>query len=233
MSENGGLKRIEEKFLDVGDLFALEYSQGLVFLQVRGWETLKFSPYNRFTPIPPQDNSGFDRFEEDGDDILHIPEDEKKVLHAGIGHAPAQLRRYTNYPEGENRLRKFPNLSSPTARSGDDYGYIDGNDSPYDTPTSAEELFVPPGVHLDFDFYNPDLDSPHQPKVSLVMREYSVEVLDPEEHPNVAKRTVSPGSPIPIAPVGSIDSKVNYRMGSKWGVEPISYEEAQSIGGGN
>jgi len=43
---NKGLQQIEEKFLNIGDLFAMKFSDGLVFLEVTGWEQNRFSPYD-------------------------------------------------------------------------------------------------------------------------------------------------------------------------------------------
>lgn len=231
MSE-AGTTPIGEKFLDVGDLFGLRFSQGLVFLEVQGWEQHRYSPHTEIGEIAGQDQSGWLRLESGGNDILHLEKNEVKVLHAGIGHAPANFRRYTNYPEGENRLRAIPNLQ--TARPGRDFGYVDGEDSPFDQPTDAEELFIPPGVHLDFNFYNADTE-PNSPLVNIKMREYNVRALDPEnsaEH-NAIRRIVATGSPIPIAPAGTMDRQVDFDLEEYWKTRPISFDRARSLGGGN
>lgn len=220
---NKGLEPITEKFLGRNDLFVLKFNDGYVFLQVDGWEQYKYEPYSQIDPINPQDNSGFNRLEDDnGDDILFVEKGETKVVHAGIGHSPSEMRRYTNYPESENRLRTPPNLEIPRSTSGDDYGFIDGNDSPYDMPTEAEELVIPPGVHLDFDFYNPDLGDIERPVLNIMMREYNVTVLDPASNQDKVERSLSPGSPIPTYPVGSMDNQKDIgTLASEWDVEPI------------
>lgn len=227
-----GLQPIEEKFLDIGDLFGIRFSDGLVFLEVTGWEQHRYSPHTEIDEVAGQDSSGWTRLEDDDDDILYLGKKEKKVLHAGIGQAPSSFRRYTNYPEGENRLRTIPNLR--TARPGRDFGYVDGEDSPYESPTDAEELFITPGTHVDFNFYNADTE-PNKPMVNIKMREYNIRALDPSnssEH-NAIRRVVATGSPIPIAPAGSMDRQVDFDLEQYWETRPISFEEARNLGGGN
>jgi len=231
MSNNNqasGLQSIEQKFLNTGDLFALRFNQGLVFLEVTGWEQNKYAPYNGVGVIGSQDSSGFQRLEDDGDDILYMEKRQKKVIHAGIGQSPAVLRRYTNYPEGENRLRSIPNLSTPKA--GEDFGYVDGDESPYNGPTDVEELFVAPGIHLDFDFYNPDNEA-HEPILNIKMREYNIRALDPrrEENRNAIKRIISPGSPIPVSPAGSLDNQADFDLEQFWDTTPITPIQARKL----
>lgn len=226
-----GLQPIDEKFLDTGDLFGLRFSEGLIFLEVTGWQQNRYSPYNGFDAAPSKSSTGFSRLEDNGDDILYVEKRKKKVLHTAIGHSPSDLRRYTNYPEGEVRLRAIPNLSTP--RPGDDYGYIDGNDSPYGEPSDAEELFIPPGNHLDFNFYNPG-NEPQTPIVNLKLREYNVRPLNPRnsDDQQAIRRIVSSGSPIPIPPAGGMDRQVDYDLAEFWGVNPISFKKARNLGGG-
>lgn len=230
--DSNGLQAIDEKFLDTGDLFAMRFAQGLVFLEVTGWQQNTYSPYTGVGEIPGQESSGFQRLEDDGDDILFIEKREQKVLHTGIGHAPADIRRYTNFPEGEVRLRSLPNLDTP--RPGDDFGYIDGNESPYEAPTDAEELWIPPGTHLDFNFYNADTE-PNKPLINVKLREYNIRALDPNnsaEH-SAIRRVVSSGSPIPIVPAGSMDRQEDFDLEEYWKTTPIPFEQARNLGGGN
>jgi len=227
---DSGVKRIEEKFLNTGDLFAMRFNGGVVFMEVSGWEQNKYSPYTGVGEIPAKENAGFQRLEHEGDDILFIEKQKKKVIHVGIGMNQSYMRRYSNYPEGENRLRSIPNLGTP--RSGDDFGYVDGNDSPYHQPTDAEELFVPPGVHLDFDFFNADTES-HEPVLNIVMREYNINPLDPtvKANRNSIARIASPGTPMPIAPAGAMGRQIDFELQDFWETRAISINEARKLGG--
>lgn len=230
MTDNG-LQSIESKFLNTGDLFAMRFADGLIFLEVTGWQQNRYAPYNGVEEVPPESSSGFQRLEDDGDDILYIEKRKKKVIQAGIGVSPSQIRRYTNFPEGEVRLRSLPNLSTP--RSGDDYGYVDGEDSPYGEPTDAEELWIPPGVHLDFNFHNAD-KKPATPIANIKLREYNVRTLNPNNSSdaNAIKRIVAAGSPMPIVPAGGIDRQVDFDLQEFWDADTITFDEARNLGGG-
>lgn len=227
-----GLKRIEEKFLNVGDLFGLRFSEGIVFLEVTAWSQNKYSPYDGIGKLDSESASGWQRLEDDGDDILYVEKQNKKVLHTAIGQSPSHVRRFTNFPEGENRLRQLPNLDTP--RPGKSFGYVDGNDSPYQEPTDVEELFIPPGTHLDFNFLNSDT-RPHEPILNIKMREYNVRALDPSNpsDKNAINRIMSPGSPIPIANAGGMDRQINFDLQEYWSTEPISRERLMNNGGSN
>jgi len=228
-SNNNQMEVIEEKFHQSGDIFALRFNGGLVFLEVDNWEQTKYAPHTNVGEAPAGDSSGFTRLEDDDtDDILFVDKKKQKVIHAAVGHSPAVLRRYTNYPESENRLRKLPNIGAPVP--GDDYGYVDGVDTSYQNPTDIEELYIPPGVHLDFNFHNADTE-PHQPILNIVMRVYDINPIDPRSGSGrqAAKRVVSPGSPMPIANVGSLDSQARYQLQDSWGIKPITENEARSL----
>lgn len=229
MAQNNKLDSIEEKFHDSGDLFALRYNEGLVFLEVQNWEQTKYAPHNNIGTAPADGSTGFNRIEDDDqDDILFVDKKKERVLHAGIGHSPALLRRYTNYPESENRLRRVPNLGAPIP--GDDYGYVDGSDAPYNNPTDVEELYIPPGQHIDFNHYNPDSEE-HEVILNIVMRVYNIRPLDPgtEEGKNAARRIMSAGSPMPIANVGSVNSQGRYQLEDSWGVTPMNEKRARNL----
>lgn len=230
MSDDNGEMSVKEKFLNTGDLFGLEYNRGYVFFEITGWEQYKFEPFNGFSEISGSSSTGFQRLDYNNDDILYVEKEDKKILHVGIAHSPAWLERFTNYPEGTNRLRSIPNLPIPTPA--DPYGYIDGTDSPYEEPTDAEELFVPPGVHLDFNLYNPRSEAA-DPSLNVVYREYEVDPLSPgnESDARAIGKVIRPGSPIPIAPVGSIDRQTDYNMENEWKVTPITRSEAKNVGG--
>lgn len=233
MSDNGGaVSRIEQKFLSQNDLFGIKFNQGLVFLEVEGWEQTKYDPYSVGT-VGPQSGSGFDRLEHEGDDILYVENDQQKVKHLAMGHRPASVRRYTNYPEDETRLRGLNNIGAPVP--GDNFGFVDGEDSPYEAPTEAEELYVTPGEHLNFNFYNPDTEE-HEVLVKMVIREYNINSLDPNDSSDIAaiRRVLQPGSPMPVVPAGSKDRQISYTLKKFWGVDAISEQRAERIKeGGN
>jgi len=235
MSESSEARTsIDEKFLGRRDLFGLEFKEGLVFCEVEDWELLQYRPFTGITSISSSSNSGDDTLEEQNDEILFLDKGTKKVLHGAIGIYPNSMRQYTRYPEGQARRGSWDNLTAPSANTGDDYGYVSGDDSPYGRPTDENEFFIPPNVSISFDFFNPD-NRDRQPKLNLRFREYSVNVLNPAKGPdkNAIARVMRPGSPMPIAPVGTMKSKARFNAGETWGVDPIPKARARNIGGGN
>lgn len=224
---NSGLQSIENKFLRSGDLFAIKFNQGYVFLSVETWEQPDYKPYSRLGSVSSSSNLGYTQLEDSAsDDILYVEDGEAKVKHAAIGHRPAILRRYTRYPEGEQPLGSINNIGSPSSQNGDDFGNVDGVESPYEEPTDKRELMIPPGVHVDFDFFNPDSES-HTPILNIKFREYNVIPLRPsrQNDRNKMKGILSPGSPMPIFPAGTKDRQIDYTLDNSWGVEPLSRRE--------
>lgn len=216
-------KPIGEQFLGRGDIFALRFNEGIIPLSVQSWEFVQYEPHTQMDSIPAQDSSGTTRLEDgDGDDILFIEKDSNVVYHIGIGQRPSSLRRYTEYPENGPTLGAFNNLSSVSSRGGDNYGHADGSDSPYEQPTDARELFIPPGIHMGFDFYNPNQNENVDPILNIRGRKYSIDFIDPSsgEGLNTVKRILSPGSPMPIADVGSMDNRKSIKT-TGWDVKPI------------
>jgi len=236
MSYDGpsGVSAITEKFLSNNDLFGIKFNQGFVFLEVESYEQLKYAPFDNIGAISAQTSSNFARLnDDDGDDVLYLENDQQKLIHASIGHTPASIRRYTNYPEGQNRLRGHQNLGTPIPS--DDYGYVDGEDSPYEMPTDAEELWIPPKTHLDFAFANND-NREREPILNILMRIYRIRPLTPDSNQdrNAIRRIVQPGSPMPIVMAGGPDFQIDYDLSSAWGTQPISEDRVQRIKrGGN
>jgi|APHM01.1.fsa_nt_gi hypothetical protein len=229
-----GVQPVTDKFLGNGDMLGLKFNQGFVFLEVESYEQLKYAPFDNVGTVQPGRASNFSRLDtDDNDDVLYLENDQQKLIHASIGHSPASVRRYTNYPEGQNRLRNHQNLGTPTA--GEDYGYVDGEDSPYEMPTDAEELFIPPKTHLDFSFANND-NREREPILNILMRIYRIKPLSPDstQQRNAIKRIVSPGSPMPVVMAGGPDFQIDYDLRSAWNAEPVGEDRVERIKrGGN
>lgn len=226
---------IEENFLNRNELFGLEYSEGLVFVSVRDKEDTKFKPFGQLEDISSNSSlsGGFQRLNDsNSDDVLFVDKstDKHTVLHVGIGQKPAMIRRFTRYPEDDAKLRSIPNLTSPSTNN--NYAYVDGRDSPYSQPTDAEELVIPPGIHLNFDFRNEDDDDAHEPILNIKMRIYTIEPLDPrgsQQEKNSIRRIVGVGSTIPTFSVGSRGNQTNFNLEEEWGVSPVSIERAREL----
>lgn len=231
---NEQYKTIESKWLDRRDLFGLKFNNGYVFFEVEDFEDAKYRPHTGLGDLSADSAySEFKRLEDDrGDDILYVPdEDAFKVIHASVGHRPSFLRRFMNYNDAEIRMGDIPNLGPPT--SSDVYGYTDGGDSEYASPSATQEMWIPHNVHPTFNFYNPD-DREHAPKISIKMRKYAIRPLDPRQSQdsNAIRRIASPGSPMPLPSAGSLNSQVAYdsTLQNQWGVPAIGLDQARQEG---
>lgn len=231
MQKETDATKIDEKFLDTGKLLGLEFNEGIIGAEVTSWKQHTFRGHTGLDRVAPGESTGFTRLEDgSGDDILYIERDKVKLFHLSIGHYPYTLHRFTNYPDGENRLRIHDNLGTP--RPGDSYGYISGGDSPYNTPTEVEELVIPPDTHLTWNFYN-DGDNEVQPVLNIKFREYEFRPLDPSdtEDKQQLKRIVSPGTPIPVFKAGNMRNQIRYELSEFWGVRPVGRSNVQQTGG--
>lgn len=227
------VESVEKRFLHRGDLFGLEFHEGYVFMAVKSWSLNQYRPYNGVGEISPEGSTDAERLKDDsGDDIIYMDSGQAKVLHVSIGQRPASVRRYTYYPENAKLLHQIPNLTTSSARSGDDYGYVDGSDTPYDKPSDAEEIVVPPGVHLNFVFHNPSQNKSVKPTLNIRMREYNITFLDPDSDRDMIKRIISPGSPMPIYNVGTLNAKENIDE-TDWDVRPMRQSEVDKLRRGN
>jgi hypothetical protein len=226
-------KPIDEKFLDRRDFFGLKFRDGYVFFEIEDWELIQYKPYTQLSTVTSRSNLGSTRLEDSaGDDILHMSGNKEKIIHGSIGIDPAMMRMYTKYPEDSGTKGTWPNLTSPSSNNGNDYGYVNGQDSPFEQPTQDAELFIPPEVHLSFDFYNTDNNDDRQPVLNLRFREYDVNILNPDNSRDkrvITDRIMTPGSPVPIAPAGAISSKMSFNLEREWGVQAITRKQIDRI----
>lgn len=81
--------------------------------------------------------------------------DKDKIIQAFIGIYPPRLRLFRQFPAPEIRgnLYEIKVAAIPVVTSG---GYINGEWSPYQQPTSLTELIVPPELIAKFALFNPE-----------------------------------------------------------------------------
>lgn len=226
---------IESRFLNRRDLFALEYRNGIVPLEVQDLEDTRYEAFSNLEDIESgtSRDDGYQRIQDsNNDDLLFVPSDDiNTVLHVGFGIAPSVIEAFIAYPEGSRSKGSLPDLSTqPTP--GANHGYIDGNDSPYRNPSVKTELVIPPKQRISVDFQNPG-DDTHEPLLNFVYRKYKVNTIDPRKNSNEVRRIVSPGSPAPIFPVGNFEEKADFNI-DEWSVSPRSRSRLMSMvsGGG-
>ena len=100
--------------------------------------------------------------------------DFRHLYHVFLGISPASLKVYLEFPKGTSQRipdnQNFSNVSQ--------YDFIDGWQSPFDDPSPAGELRIPPGRNLTgFTFSNPLTVAIQQPLVKFVGYKYLVQVI--------------------------------------------------------
>lgn len=227
------MEPIESQFLSSRDLIALEYAQGLTFHEIRETERTTYEEFSELEDVESGTNldNGFQRLEDsNNDDVLHVPsEDDKTVMHVGIGIAPSILELFYAYPENRRDTGSFPNISnSPIpGDSGVDFGMIDGDMSPYRQPTARSEIVIPPKQHLQFDVFNPGSDD-HEPLLKFEVMKYKVRPLELPRDKDAIQKAVKSPSPVPIKPIGTFESKADFNLESEWEVEPMTINQART-----
>jgi len=247
--ETRGIKPITSKFLEPNYLFALQWREGFIFGRVLRRRICNYKPWSLIdangssVEISPSSHQAALRFRDPrapARDILYLDTTTNAGLpwffHGAFGIKPQQVYMYLRQPEGETIPGKFPNLNPIRPSQGDDFGYINSLNSPYEQPTDWVEVVIPPGMHLSAEFYNKDPDRTIRPVLNILFALYWVELFKPETHPdliaNIAARRYE-GAKAAFLTVGFGDYPEN--MGDilmkDWGVRPMSLDEARALSG--
>jgi hypothetical protein len=158
-------------------------------------------------------------------------------MHGAFGIKPQQVNMYLRMPEGQTIPGKFPYINPVRPASGDDFGYINSLNSPYEEPTDWVEVVLPPGMHISAEYYNKDAERTIRPVLNILFAVYWVELFTPEKNPdliaNIAGRKYE-GAKASFLTVGFGDWPEN--MGdmliTDWKVKPMSLDEARKLYGG-
>jgi len=145
------------------------------------------------------------------DNILEVDE-AKHLYQVFYGIRPSDIRAYMNYPSG--KTRRNLDIKEVSARA--DFGYVDGNMSPYDDPQPVSEFWVPKDLDVSFGWHNPA--SVSQIVITKwVINLYAVEVIkDVDLVEKILKRRVE----CRIATLGGVES-FSYAPENVWKVNPI------------
>ena len=224
---------MEDKFLENNNLLALEFAEGFVFSRVLNKKDVSVHNYVMPT-ITAGGSSTASRLNTDNKDILYSSKlTPPRILHCGIGIKPYPIRLYTKYPEGASPMGKPLNLNPVTP--GADYGYIDESMSPLQHPTDANELFIPPNVHLSFEAYNPDSEA-YTPVLNISAREYQLQIFNPYPKTpipyfrKIISKMAERSVPTAFGTVGEQGQLISYTdLIDKWITKPISIQEAVEL----
>lgn len=94
--------------------------------------------------------------------------DKDKILQAFIGIYPARLRLWKQFPAPITRGNLYE-IKVPAVITASAGGYISGEWSPYEEPTTLTEVLVPPELLIAWGVFNPEAVAVY-PRFQIIMR---------------------------------------------------------------
>lgn len=196
-----GIRSIRDRFLSPGNLFGLQFNDGIIFGHVLRREPLKYKPL-RVTDesgtvltvaaqaasdeIVIKDPRSSTKTVLGGSDLKPKWGKYPQLLHGSVGVFPNNFQMYVRYPTKAGNLHGvWPTTSPQDAGAGDELGNVDGDDSPYHDPTDALELVLVPGADPSFRFFNTrssatdEKADSEQPVLNAQFARYGFEILNP------------------------------------------------------
>lgn len=203
--------RIEHLFLKENFLLALNFpNAGIVPFRVMGREQIEYK-YQAVTKTnegvlsttgtvaadTQVDSARLSLSTFNIDNILRIT-DCNHVYQVFTGIKPSAIRQYLYYPFEKSRR----NLDVKPIYTKAPFGFIDGFESSYNTPSEQTEVWIPKGVDVGFAWYNP-LTTAEEIDIKMLINRYLVKVIrDGDTVEGILKGKI----PARIATLGGIDS---------------------------
>jgi len=238
-----GVKPIREKILEKNYLFALDFREGFVFGRTVRRRICQYKPYRLINSagndvdISATSHQAELRFNDPRNpknDILYLDPSTNSgypwFFHGAIGIKPQFVNMYLRFPEGKDIPGKFPKVDPIKPGSGDDLGYVNSLNSPYEEPTDWVEIVIPPGQHLGAEYYDKD-NRNHQPVMNLLFALYWVQIYTKEKNPAQIRRIANREVPAAFLTVGfgDVPLELGDTLKKDWRVEPMSLEEAGAL----
>jgi len=200
----------------------MQFASGWVFGQVVNYEDVPV-PFDRYSPVPA--NSGlatiagttnywFEWVNAQNQVILR-ERDMDKILQAFVGIYPANLRLFKQFPAPiiRGNLYEIKVPAVLTAQSG---GFIRGDWSPYENPTTLTEMLIPPELHIQWGVYN-DEGFAVTPRFMIFIRRLQIKYYRPNN--TSGKKAIE----------AIIEGKMPAKLWSP-GLEPYEYDVMDRIG---
>lgn len=242
-----GIIPIMKKFLQPNYLFALEFREGFIFGRVIRRRICQYKPYPLIdtngnpidiAPLSYQSEISLVDPRNTAKDILYLDRTTNAgypwILHGSIGIKPEYIYMYPRFPSGKDIPGKFPNLDPIRPSMGDNVGYVNSAQSPYEEPTDYIEYIIPPLLKIGFEFYNKDPDRSHQPVLNILFAVYWLDIFKPETHGKLISKIALREIPAAFMTVGFGDTPIDFgdALRKEWGIEPMKLDEAITLGGG-
>jgi len=197
-------------------------NEGIVPFRILAREQIVWDPYvvkysNTTTPFPAdgwKDSSKIGHPTDTSIDNIFEITDSSHIYQLMYGIRQSDVRAYLTYPEGKTRR----NIDAKSVSAKSDFGYVDGQMSPYDNPKPVSEIWIPKDVSIGFSWYNRSSVS-QTIVVKWLLNLYSVEVVHDVD---VVEKILNRRMECRIATVGGIDS-MRYDISKVWGVEAIPF----------
>ena len=145
--------------------------------------------------------------------ILQV-EDCDVLYQVFMGISPGPLKSYLHYPVESMR----GNLEVTNNYTRSDFGFIDGNESPFNDISPKTETWIPKDMKVGYAWHNPT-DRTIRAKLNLMITRYRVNVVRDTE---LIHRILTGRKECRIATVGGVDA-LTYNIRSMWDINPIQY----------
>lgn len=236
-----GITPIKERILENNYLFAVEFREGFLFGRTVRRRICEYMPYPLIdasgTAVTIAASSAQSELEfrdprNPKNKILYLDKTTNFgypwFFHGAIGSKPQQINVYVRLPETKEIPGKFPNVDPIRPPSGDDLGFINSLNSPYDEPTDHAEIVFPPGTDVGAEYYNKDAARPLRPVLHLLFALYWVKFFTKPKNTLMIRRIANREVPATFLTMGFGDTPLDLgeTLTKDWGVVPMSLEDA-------
>jgi hypothetical protein len=241
-----GLVPIVDKFLHKNYLFALEFQEGLVFGRVVRRRPCQWRPYKlidvngtavTISAATAQAELQFRDSRNTQNDILYLSQSSNSgypwLLYGSFGLKPQYINAYPRFPAGKDLSGRFPNVDPIRPSAGDDTGYLNSLNSPYDEPSDWLEIVIPPGQHLSVEYYNKDAARAYQPVLNLQFCVYWFQPLTPPRFSRLISMIALRQVPAALLTVGFGDVPLDFGsvLTKDWNATPLPLDQAIGLAG--
>lgn len=199
------IEAIQKYFIKENQLLGLGFpGQGYVFMRVEGVEVIGYeygeSP-GAIAADTQEDSARLPMATYSIDNLLKVT-DCNHVYQMFMGWKPGAVRRYTYYPYETAR----GNLDVKRIFTKSPFGYTEGHQSPYDTPSPVTEMFIPKGVEVAFAWHNP-LNTAVTVEQNIMIRRLQISIIRDAE---LIERILKGNQPCRLVTLGGIGDSFGY-----------------------
>ncbi len=198
--------RIENRFLKENQLLGLGFpTQGFIFLRCVGVENI-FYEYDEspssIAADTQEDSSRLGIAAYKIDNLLRVEKCEH-VYQVFMGWKPGAIRQYLYYPYDTARR----NLDVKAIYNKSPFGYLDGFESPYDSPSPETEIFIPKDIDVGWAWWNP-LGASVDVEEHILIRRLEVDII---RDADLIEKILKGQQPCRLVTLGGLGSSFDYK----------------------